>query len=62
MVVTCLFSLIVFFNTNAQRKETKIVLITLDGLRWQELFSGADPLLVANKEYVNDTTDLKEKF
>lgn len=40
----------------------KVVLITLDGLRWQELFSGADPLLVANKEYVNDTTGLKEKF
>lgn len=45
-----------------EENKAKVVLITLDGLRWQELFSGADPLLVANKEYVNDTTDLKEKF
>lgn len=47
---------------HAQESEPKIVLITLDGFRWQELFSGADSLLVANKEYVHDTTDLKEKF
>jgi len=41
---------------------TKVILITLDGLRWQELFSGADPLLVTNTEYVHDTTALKETF
>ncbi|WP_373517022.1 sulfatase-like hydrolase/transferase [Pricia sp.] len=47
----------------AQKTEnTKVILITLDGLRWQELFTGADSLLVANKEYVQDTTELKEKF
>jgi len=48
--------------SNAQENNTKVVLITLDGLRWQELFSGADPLLVANKTYVHDTTDLKQLF
>ena len=32
--------------------ENKVFLITLDGLRWQELFSGADSLLVKNKKYV----------
>jgi hypothetical protein len=42
--------------------DTKVVLITLDGFRWQELFSGADPLLVANKAYVNDTSELRERF
>lgn len=42
--------------------DTKVILITLDGFRWQDLFTGADPLLVANSEYVNDTTDLKERF
>ncbi|MDX1363398.1 MAG: phosphoglyceromutase [Arenibacter latericius] len=43
-------------------KQPNVILITLDGLRWQELFSGADPLLVANKKYVGDTTGLKAKF
>lgn len=40
----------------------KVVLITLDGFRWQELFSGADSLLITNKDYVADTTELKERF
>ncbi|TMU54790.1 alkaline phosphatase family protein [Flagellimonas algicola] len=47
----------------AQNNEPpKVVLITLDGLRWQELFTGADSLLIANKEYVHDTTQLKNSF
>jgi len=40
----------------------KVILITIDGLRWQELFSGADSLLVANTDYVKDTISLKKKF
>jgi hypothetical protein len=32
--------------------DQKVFLITLDGLRWQELFLGADSLLVKNKNYV----------
>lgn len=48
--------------SNAQDKGTKVILITLDGFRWQELFTGADSLLVANSEYVSDTTYLKERF
>ncbi len=43
-------------------KNTKVILITVDGFRWQELFTGADTLLVAHEEYVNDTTGLKERF
>lgn len=46
----------------AQDKSTKVVLVTLDGLRWQELFYGADEQLITNKKYVHDTTWLKEKF
>ncbi len=45
-----------------ESKKPKVILITLDGLRWQELFTGADSLLVSNKDYVSDTTNLKEKF
>lgn len=47
----------------AQSKSNeKIILITLDGLRWQELFTGPDPELITNTKYVSDTTSLKEKF
>ncbi len=54
--------LLACFKTQAQNEQTKVVLITLDGLRWQELFSGADPLLVTNTDYVGDTTLLKSTF
>lgn len=40
----------------------KVVLITLDGVRWQELFSGADSLLVTNSKYVKDTVSLAADF
>jgi len=32
-----------------------LIIITIDGFRWQEVFTGADPLLVANPDYVRDT-------
>lgn len=48
-------------QNNASEKE-KVVLITLDGFRWQELFSGADSLLIGNEDYVSDASSLKEKF
>lgn len=64
-IVALLFILTYFLpsSVGAQtEKDIKVILITLDGLRWQELFSGADPKLVANEKYVNDTTELKSRF
>lgn len=49
-------------TTSPEPSKPKVILITLDGLRWQELFTGADSLLIANQDYVKDTVDLKEKF
>ena len=43
-------------------EEPKVILITLDGLRWQELFGGADQSLVANPKFVSDTVSLKAAF
>ncbi|MFV8370011.1 phosphoglyceromutase [Flavobacterium sp. LB2R40] len=65
ILLTSLFRLI-FLTTQAQPKaetqKTKIVLITLDGLRWQELFTGADANLIENKDFVHDAAELKTKF
>ncbi len=51
-------------NKQAQKKPAtpKVVLITLDGVRWQELFSGADSLLISNDKYVKDTAVLASHF
>ncbi|MEX2234153.1 MAG: alkaline phosphatase family protein [Cyclobacteriaceae bacterium] len=46
----------------SQSKTENIFIITLDGYRWQELFTGADSLLVENKEFVDDTLALKSRF
>ncbi|HET6254114.1 MAG TPA: hypothetical protein VFE32_08575 [Puia sp.] len=33
----------------------KLFIITIDGFRWQEVFTGADPLLISNPDYIKDT-------
>ncbi|MBX7126455.1 MAG: LTA synthase family protein [Cyclobacteriaceae bacterium] len=48
---------------NAQPSKTRnIILITLDGMRWQEVFGGADPRLVGHTPIVEDTVALKQTF
>lgn len=39
-----------------------VVLISLDGLRWQELFSGADQNLIGDENFVADPEALKRRF
>jgi hypothetical protein len=36
--------------------ENNVFLITLDGFRWQELFSGADSAILSHSKYTQDTT------
>ncbi len=49
-------------SAQTQFKTENVILITLDGFRWQELFQGADPKLIANEEYVSDTAELRSLF
>lgn len=62
LVFAYLFLQLGLLGLHAQKDNTKVVLITLDGFRWQELFTGADASLISNKTYVHDTTGLKKKF
>ena len=39
-----------------------VILITLDGLRWQEVFRGLDVRLASNKEYVDQSELLMNQF
>ena len=52
------------FEATAQtpNKTENIILITFDGLRWQELYTGADSLLISDKEFVKNPESLKELF
>lgn len=46
----------------AQNKTRNIILVTIDGLRWQEVFNGADSSLMHNKDYTRNREDLTKKF
>lgn len=43
-------------------KTENIILITLDGLRWQEVFSGAEERLVLDKKFVRDTAGTYKRY
>lgn len=61
-LLTCA-ALATFITANSQKPKTEnVVLITFDGLRWQELFGGADSSLVGNKNYVKDPVGLRQQF
>lgn len=46
----------------AQALTENVFLITYDGLRWQELFTGADAALIEDERYVDDVDGLKTRF
>jgi hypothetical protein len=50
------------FSQNSSYKTENIVLITLDGLRWQELFKGADSLMVDDTGMVKSMGSLLGDF
>ena len=46
----------------AQAQTENIVIVTLDGMRWQEVFGGADAALLKNKTYTKDSAGTSKKF
>ena len=50
------------FSLFAQSKTKNIIIVTLDGFRWEEVFGGADSLLINDSTYVHDTASLKQQF
>jgi hypothetical protein len=55
--------LLITLSASAQTTKTKnIFIITTDGLRWQEVFNGADSLLLSDPKYVNDTSLARQLY
>jgi hypothetical protein len=57
--------LLIFTVTNSlfaqPRKTQNVIIVTLDGFRWQELYRGADSALV-NSKYTDTKAEVKKKF
>ena len=49
-------------NTYAQRKTENLVIVTLDGMRWQEVFKGVDQALITNKKFTSDSEQVIKNF
>ncbi|MCX2492814.1 alkaline phosphatase family protein [Pedobacter sp. PF22-3] len=50
------------FCSFAQKTKTKnLIIVTLDGMRWQEVFRGADSSLIHSK-YTEDKEDVRKKY
>lgn len=43
-------------------KTENVIIVTLDGMRWQEVFGGADSVLINNTKYTKDTANAKNRF
>lgn len=56
----CCFSLILTAQTPATPRN--VFIITTDGFRWQEVFNGADSLLMRDTAYVRDTALICQQF
>jgi hypothetical protein len=59
--VPCIFLLCAQFCI-AQQKTENVVIVTLDGMRWQEVFKGYDTAIGNNKKYNHSGDDLAKKF
>ena len=60
----CFIFLSICFTTFAQQKQQpeNVFIITTDGFRWQEVFTGADSALINNPEYSSDTLLTKLQY
>ncbi|CAN5543849.1 hypothetical protein BH10BAC3_BH10BAC3_12970 [soil metagenome] len=60
MLFVILFSVMSAFSQ--QQKTENLVIVTLDGMRWQEVFGGIDSALMNNKNYTKDSAGTAGKF
>src|SRR5690625_7407922 len=63
IVLVLLFSVLGTLKVDAQDRVTEnVFFITLDGLRWQELYGGIDEKLMVHEDYVRNSDALREQF
>lgn len=60
-LIAFLFSSLIIIAEETNKTEN-VILVTFDGYRWQDLFTGADEKLVGNKKYVGDPEKLKLQY
>ena len=59
-LILSLLVLLPLLATAKGDKDTRLIIITIDGLRWQEVFTGADAEVIGNTKAVRDTAELRK--
>lgn len=49
-------------QSNDSHKTKNLIIVTLDGYRWQEVFTGADSTLIRDKRFVGNSEELQNEF
>lgn len=49
-------------NTRTAVERSRVILVTIDGVRWQDLFRGADPAIVADPKQTEGAADIRRRF
>ena len=62
ITIVFLFLFTVTQKVSAQLKTENLVIVTLDGMRWQEVYGGADSTLLKNKNFTKDSAETSSKF
>lgn len=63
LIILFFFALSLLTSAVEAKLNTRnIILITLDGLRWQEVFTGADSLLIFNKTFTRDSAKAINRY
>ena len=61
-VLSGMLALAALVSCNKGGNDPRLVIITYDGLRWQEVYGGADEALVNDPKYTPDAAALKAKY
>ncbi|MFT4155101.1 alkaline phosphatase family protein [Parafilimonas sp.] len=61
-IIGCLICLLLTRHSFAQLKTENLVIVTLDGMRWQEVFTGVDSAIIVNKKFTSDSDAILKNF
>ena len=61
-IIVILLSLMPMLLSAKGDKDTRLVIITIDGLRWQEVFEGAEENLMTDTKQVRDVEQLRQTY
>ena len=61
-IIVILLALLPLMLSAKGKKDTRLVIITIDGLRWQEVFEGADEVLISDSQQVLDINLTRKSY